>query len=439
MQQSALPKGFNLNLIHTWRLVNQPQDYTAQLKSRYGELVSMRYRDSALVVVLSPEGARQVFTGDPEGYDPFWKVGFTGVAGPGSLWVLGGNRHRQERQLLSPAFHSQNFRGYGDIVREVARKYTQDWQPGQTLRAIDTTLAISLDVIMRLVFGVQEERLLSEGRKVLTAVYANLHPMIVFFPWLQRNWFPLWVRYDRAKAAFTKWVNRCLGERRRSSVESNGVLERMLSARYDNGAPMSDEEIRDELITILLAGHETTATALAWALYDLGSNPAELEKLRTELAPFGSDPDPEAIQKLPFLNAVCKESMRLHTLLPEVARELVSPLNLLGYNILPGNYVLVSSMAIHHDADLYPEPDKFQPDRFITRSYTPFEFLPFGGGHRRCLGAHLSDYEMRITLAEIITHWEFEPAAVEREIRHDIAMGPKNGVLLRIKEPRIGN
>jgi cytochrome P450 len=199
---------------------------------------------------------------------------------------------------------------------------------------------------------------------------------------------------------------------------------------------MRDEDILHELITIVLAGSETTATALSWALYDLGSNPGKLGKLRDELDALGADPEPEILEKSPYLTACCNETLRLHTLLPEVARVLASPLEVSGYQLATGEWVGVSIMAIHHDPEIYPEPMRFIPERFIGLTYSPFEFLPFGGGHRRCLGSGLSDFEMRIALAEIVTHWEFEPAAVEHEIRHDIAMGPKNGVQLNIKSRR---
>ncbi len=241
-----------------------------------------------------------------------------------------------------------------------------------------------------------------------------------------------WLRYSRAKKDFSTWLYGNLAERRRKGDEHSDILGRMLTARYEDGSPMRDEDIRDELITVLLAGLETTATAIAWALYDLGGNPEALAILRAELDLLGLNPDPELVVKLPFLSAVCNETIRLHTLLPEVARLLVAPLEINGYILPPEAGVAVSIMAIHHDSGLFPDPDRYIPDRFINRTYSPYEFMPFGGGHRRCLGAGLADYEMRIMLAEIVSQWEFEPAAVEREIRHDIAMGPKNGVLVKI-------
>ncbi len=433
--QSSRPNGFSINPYQTWLLVNRPRSYTASLRERFGEVVALyNPAGEAFLIALTPEGARQVLSADPQGYDAFWKEGFTGVAGSGSIWVLGGDHHRRERQLLSPAFHAQSFRGYGDVIREVTHQQTEKWQPGQSLRALDTTLSISLNVIMRLVFGAEDEGFIEEGRRVLYALWHTMHPLFVFFPGLQRNWFPLWARYTRAKKDFSNWMDQYLAERRASGKNANDILGRMLAAHYEDGAPMRDEDIRDELITILLAGHETTATALAWALYDLGSNPVELEKLRAELDSLGSDP--ELITRASYLSAVCNETLRLHTLLPEVARTLVSPMELSGYTLQPGEWVGVSVMAIHHDPRLYPDPDRFIPERFVGHTFSPFEFLPFGGGHRRCLGSGLSDYEMRIALAEIVTRWEFEPSAIEREIRHDIAMGPKNGVRLRIKGRR---
>jgi len=433
----ARPKGFAINPYQTWLLVNRPQAYTANLRKRFGDVVALYGpKGDAFVIALKPESARQILSADPDGYDAFWKEGFTGVAGSGSIWVLGGNRHRRERQLLSPAFHAQTFRGYGEVIRKTTQQKTDIWKPGQTVRVLDTTLDISLEIIMRIVFGVEDAKFVEEGHNVLFALWHSMHPLFIFFPMLQRNWFPLWRRYAHAKRNFANWVNQYLAERHAQNKETNDVLGRMMAAHYEDGQVMRDEDILHELITIVLAGSETTATALSWALYDLGSNPDKLEKLREELDALGANPEPEILGTSPYLTACCNETLRLHTLLPEVARVLVSPLEVSGYKFSAGEWVGVSIMAIHHDPELYPEPMHFVPERFIGRTYSPFEFLPFGGGHRRCLGSGLSDFEMRIALAEIVTHWEFEPAAVEHEIRHDIAMGPKNGVQLHIKSRR---
>ena len=431
------PKGINRNPYQTWLLVNHPQAYTTDLRKRFGDIVALYgFQGDAFAIALTSEGARQILSADPAGYDAFWKEGFTGAAGKGSIWVLGGDEHRRERKLLSPSFHAQSFRGYGEVIRKITKQKTEKWQPGQILRALDTTLDISLDIIMRIVFGVEDPKFFEEARKVLNPLRHTLHPIFLFFPKMQRDWFPPWARYAQAKKDFSNWLNRHLIERRARSRNTNDILGSMLTTHYEDGTFIGDDDIRDELITILLAGHETTATALAWALYELGSNPDKMEKLRKQLDALGPDPEPELMGKVPYLTEVCNETLRLHTLLPEVARILVSPLEISGYTFQPGDSVGVSIMAIHHDPRIYPEPDQFIPERFIDRTYGPFEFLPFGGGHRRCLGSGLSDYEMRIALAEIITHWEFEPSKVEQEVRHDVAMGPKYGVQLKIKSRR---
>jgi cytochrome P450 len=380
-----------------------------------------------------------VLTADPGGFAAMWKEGFSGVAGRGSLWVLDGEAHRQERSLLTPSFHARLFRSFGNDIQEVTRHHSDAWRPGEEIRALETTLKISLDVIMRLVFGVKDGPTIVEGRQVVTDLWRKMHPITVFFPRLQAGWFPAWQRYQRARNNFTAFVMRRLAERRARDRHGEGddLLGRMLAARYEDGRPMGDEEIRDELITILLAGHETTATGLSWALYELGRHPDIMERLRHELTELGPDPEPSLIVKLPYLGAVCDETLRLHTLLPEIARVLAAPMELFGvaYDANGSREVGigVSVMAIHHDAEIYPQPDRFRPERFLERTYTPFEFLPFGGGHRRCLGAGLSDYEMRIALATIAMRWEVEPVGEEQEIRHDIAMGPKHGVRMRVE------
>jgi len=436
MSPMDLPQSIRFSPWQLWRYFREPMAMHNWLRERYGEIVSLHLEGQDYVAVLTAEGARQVFSADPAGYEAFWKTDIAGLSGPGSLWVLDGAKHRRERQLLSPAFHTRHFHAYGEIIRQLTRCHLDPWQPGQTVRAIDTTLAISRDVILHFLFGGQEDELMREGSVVLEALWRTVHPLIVFFPKLRRRWFPIWRRYARARAEMYAWLDRLLVARRARGGETDDVLGRLLAARGEDGNPMPDAAIRDELSTILLAGHETTATALAWALYELGRHPAAVQKLRAELESPGPVADPGSIVTLPYLSAVCNEAMRLHTLVPEVPRVVAAPLELFGHTLPVGSSVVVSAMSVHHDPELYPQPDQFIPERFLRRSYTPSEFLPFGGGHRRCLGAGISDYELRTALAEIITHWEFEAAAVEREIRHDIAMGPKYGVPLRIKARR---
>jgi cytochrome P450 len=436
MSPKALPETIHLNPLQQWRYFSEPQAMHTWLRERYGDITSLSFQGRSYVGCLTANAAREVFSADPDGYVAFWKDSFAGMNGDGSLWVLAGDKHRRERQLFAPAVHARFVRAHAETIREVTRHYLAQWQPGQIIRAIDTTLDISLDIILRLVFGVEDGELMDEGHQVLEGLTRSAHPLIVFFPWLQRPWFPLWWPYARARDRFTDWVNRLLVVRRARAEFGDDVLGRLLAARDEDGRPVTDEHIRNELISILTAGHQTTGVALAWALYELGRHPAVVEKLRAELESVGADADAGAQVVLPYLSAVCNETVRLHPILAECARVPTAPLEIMGYTIPAGQALVISIVCIHHDPALFPEPNEFIPERFIERAYSVYEFLPFGGGHRRCLGAGLAEYTMRIALAEMVLHWDFEAAAVDRDIRHDLAMGPKYGVPLRIKARR---
>jgi cytochrome P450 family 110 len=346
--------------------------------------------------------------------------------------VLIGERHRKERQLFAPAVHANHFRAYGATIRDIVRENLATWQPGQTIKALDTTLLIALDVIMRLVFGVKEAKFMDEGRHVFEMLRVTAHPLVVFFPALQKPWFPLWRRYLKAHAAVINWMDRFLAARRTRHTNDNDVLGVLMNARDEAGNPVSDEHIRNELNAILTAGHETTAVALGWALYELGRNPRILAKLRAELDARGPDFDPALALTLPYLDAVCKETVRLHPILSECARVPMQPMQILGRDIHLGEAMVISIVGIHHDPATYPEPDIFRPERFLEHNYDNFEFIPFGGGHRRCMGAGLAEYSMRIALAEIVTHWDFEPTETDRDVRLNVAMGPKKKIPMHV-------
>jgi cytochrome P450 len=215
---APLPKAKRASLRQQWLLVYRPRAQTDTLRARHGGLINYQTQAGKFVLVLTAEGARQVLSGDPAGYDAFWQESFTGIAGARSLWVLGGAAHRRERQLLAPPFHARSFRGYGATMQAITRAHLERWQPGQTLRGLDATLAISLDIILRLVFGVEDGALMDEGRRVLGVLWHTMHPLIVFFPWLQRSWVPLWRRHARAKADFAAWVEQHLARRRARSA-----------------------------------------------------------------------------------------------------------------------------------------------------------------------------------------------------------------------------
>jgi cytochrome P450 family 110 len=421
-----------LNLLQQLRYFSEPLSMSGWLREQYGDFVPLAFGGHEYIGIASAEVARQVFSADPNGYEVFWKESFTALMGEESVWVIIGEKHRKERLLFSPAVHANHFRGYGSVIRDIARQHFGNWRAGTTIRAIDTTLGIALDVIMRLVFGARGEQEMNEGRKALSASTGNIHPLIVFFPALQRPWFPLWRRYASARQAMYAWTDKLIAARRAAGRNVQDVLGVLMDARDEDGNPVDSDYIHTELNSILSAGHETTAVALGWALYELGQHPEILKKLRDELEAAGPDPDPGLLLTLPYLDAVCKEAIRLHPVLAECARVPMQPMEIAGHHIPAGRSLAISIVSIHHDPELYPEPGIYRPERFLERNYSVYEFLPFGGGHRRCMGAGLAEYTMRIALAEAVMRWDFETAKKDKDIRRNIAMGPKHGIQLRI-------
>ncbi len=207
------------------------------------------------------------------------------------------------------------------------------------------------------------------------------------------------------------------------------------TARYDDGTALTEEDLRAHLVTLLFAGHETTAISLAWAVHWLWRNPDLLDELRAEITDAGPDAPPEDIAKLPLLCAVCDETLRLHPIVTENLRLLRKPLKVGDYTVPEGIGVGVAIAIIHEDPDLYPEPQAFRPHRFLDRKFNAFEFLPFGGGHRRCIGASFAHYEMRLAIATLVTSGIdlelLEPD--EQPRRRSVTMGPARGVPVRVR------
>jgi cytochrome P450 len=220
--------------------------------------------------------------------------------------------------------------------------------------------------------------------------------------------------------------------RRRDAREGEDILGLILSARYDDGSAMTDEEVRDQLITLVVAGHETTGTSLAWSIDWLARLPEVRDRLAAEVDALGDSPSPEAMAAAPYLDAFCNEVLRVYPIVPDVSREVVQPFTLGPWTIPVGAAIAVGTALLHTDPKLYPDPHAFRPERWLDKKPSPFEYTPFGGGARRCLGAAFAIYEMKIALATIVRTLAFSPAheAPTRPARQNITIGPKDGVLV---------
>jgi cytochrome P450 len=297
-----------------------------------------------------------------------------------------------------------------------------------------TTQAISLEIIMRAVFGVEDMQRGAEiGDAILESISA-MTPTLIFFKFLRHSFGGIgpWARFMRASQRVDTLLLSEIAARRQKGESGDDILSLMMSARYEDGGSMSDTDLRDELLTLLFAGHETTAISLAWAFYWLARQPEDMERLLSEIDALGPDPEPDAIAALPFLDAVCHEALRMHPVVPDIMRKLRKPFDLLGYTIPAGTGLAASAMLLHRREDLYPEPHRFRPSRFLERKPAPHEFIPFGGGARRCLGAAFAMYEMKIVLATLLRSHRLRLAtdATVVAARRGFTFGPKGGIMM---------
>lgn len=415
--------------LQTYRLMNDPYRYYAAMRDAYGPEYLVPALNGLVLVVTTPEAVKEVFTAPPETYDPFGTEALGPVLGTFSVISATGEAHKKTRKLLMPPFHGARMRAYGEAMRSVARAELARVRPGEAFPAHDLTRRISLEVILRTVFGAEGE-MAQRARVQLEAVLNGFSPAYLFIRALQQRVFPTWRRFLDARAELAAYVSQGTAARRAEGANGREDILTMLAlAEHDDGSKLSDAEVTDHLLTLLVAGHETTAIAVAWALYWLARTPEALATLRAELD-AQRDADPEAMAKLPYLSAVCDESLRLNTIVPDPVRLLARPFTVRGHALEAKTGICLATNVIHQSPTLYPEPTRFRPERFLEKKPSPFEFFPFGGGHRRCIGAAFSDFEARITVAETIrafdvrlVHDDPEPA-----VRRNVTMGPARGV-----------
>ena len=315
--------------------------------------------------------------------------------GPNSVLTLDDAPHMRQRKLLLPPFHGERVQGYGELIVEMTRREMESWPVDQPFAMRPHTTRITLAVIMRAVFGVHDEDRLARFA-VLIEDFARRVGAITAFPFMRRNLGPLspWGRFVRSREALDEFIYEEIRQRRVEAGigERDDVLSLLLCARDENGEPMSDQELRDELVTVLGAGHETTATGLAWAVERLVRNPDVLAKLRASLAAGEEE----------YLNATVKETLRSRPIIVDVARKLTAAATIGGYELPAGTFVLPAIAALHYREDTFPAPREFRPERFLDAKVDNYAWIPFGGGVRRCIGAAFAEYEMRTILREFV-------------------------------------
>jgi cytochrome P450 family 135 len=407
-----------------------PWQFMDRCAARYGDTFTLRPAGEGPWVMMSdPDAVKEVFNGPPE----LLHAGegnriLLPVVGANSVLLLDDDAHREQRRLLMPPFRGNQLASYADTMTTVAKAEIARWPRGEVVRLHPRMQALTLEVILRAVFGLSEgtrrDRLRAELVRMLAA--ATSSPVQVSVLLAPR----------RVRTALTRRLLRGvdgllyaeIAERRRADDldERGDVLSMLLQARHEDGQPMSDVEIRDELITLLLAGHETTATALAWAVERLVRHPEAQARLTAEIRSGEHQ----------FRDAVVKETLRLRPVIAAVARRLAAPMEIGGVRLPAGVTVAPSIYLMHRRPDIYPNPTRFRPERFLEQRAGTYTWIPFGGGVRRCLGAAFAEYEMRVVLGALFDGCTVRPTNEQSEPgrRRGLTQAPGRGATVMLDD-----
>ena len=434
---AKLPPGPRFRVPTTYEIATRPVAHLLEWFEEYGDPMLLRALNGDVFTTADPELIKQIFANrDPDLFRPFAVEATEPIFGDRSVLAMFGDEHKRERKLLMPPFHGERMRAYGTVMTEAARQAFAAIGPGEEFLGLDVGTAISLEAIIRAVFGVTGDELLAQHRRAVAGTLDAVKPAFIFTKKLQVAPFGLgpWAAYEKISREFDDLLYAQIEAVRGQTEGREDILSLMLEARYEDGEAMTDKHIRDELRTLLFAGHETTALTLAWALFSIHHYDGVLERLREEVDGAGDDPDPEELARLPYLGAVVDETLRRFPIVEIVFRVLRKPWTFGGYDLPEGMSVAAAIPAVHLSPKIYPEPYEFRPERFLDGKPKPYEYLPFGGGNRRCIGAAFSLFESRVALATALREFEFELLDTEVPAieRRSVTLGPAGGVRLRM-------
>ena len=438
------PQGSSLLSLYKW--MTQPFEYLEECKRLYGDTFMFHLpRLPPLIVFSDPAVVKVVFADSGEAmHGGQFNRALSAFLGDKSVLMVDGKAHLRKRKLLLPPFHGERMLAYGQVMMDLADEVIDGFPIGEVFPIHKRMSGIALNVIIRNVFGFapgpKETRLRQELTRLLEIM--TWPPLLI--PFVRVDLGPLspWGRAVRLLRQCDESLYAELRDRRAPGGKRGAdILSLLIDARDEDGQAMSEAELRDELVTLLVAGHETTATALTWALRWVLATPAVEQRLRSELAGAGSgDLDPERIQALPYLDAVVRESLRLCPIIPLVGRVLKEDATLGGYPLKKGMGVVCSIYLAQRRPEVYTDPERFWPERFLDKKFTPAEFFPFGGGIRRCIGMAFALLEMKMVLARLLqrTRLQLSPRGSIRPVRRSITLMPSDGLLLRVldKKPR---
>jgi cytochrome P450 len=427
-----------LQTLGTW---TRPTAFLDRHRARYGKRYTVRLLGQPPFVTLSdPSEIKEVLMAAPEVLHPGEGARILEpLVGRSSVILLDEAPHLEQRKLMLPAFHGERMRGLEGLMRELTERELAQWPRGETIELHSRLQRLTLEIVLRAVFGLERGERLDELRELLTRTLEFTESPLSLLPpppaWLERlmkGRGPLG-RLQTLLEQADRLIFGLIDERREAGADAEGadVLSLLLAAEHEDGTPMGPAELRDELMTALVAGHETTASQLAWAFMHLSRAPAVCRRLTDEL---------DAGEDYAYLTATINEAMRRRPVLPNAEPRLVKrPVEIGGVSYPPGVVLIVSAHLVHHDPELYPDPYAFRPERFLEReggrAPETYTWLPFGGGRRRCLGASFALLEMKVVLRAVLGSCELEPVGPpEHARRRSITISPARGAQVVLRE-----
>ncbi len=420
---AKLPPGPRLpRTLQTIAWWNRTVPFLERCRERYGKRFTMRLLQTPPFVHHSePDHLREIFTSPPEVLHPGEGAKILEpVVGSNSVILLDERTHLSQRKLMLPAFHGERMQRLSGLMREVTERQVERWPHDEPIELHPRLQALTLEIILHAVFGLDAGERLEALRHRLTGILEFGARPASMLPMLQRG--RTWREFQRGRDEADAMIYEQIDERRKDGGEDrDDVLAMLLEARHEDGSPMSPVELRDELMTLLVAGHETTASELAWAFERLTRTPDVLARLTEEIDSDGDDA---------YVTATVQETLRRRPVLPNAAPRLVmEPVEVGGWRYEPGVCLIADSYLLHHDPDIYPDPYAFRPERFLDEQPGTYTWIPFGGGRRRCLGASFAMLEMKIVLRAVLAQNELVPAAPGNEgaRRRSITLSPRAG------------
>jgi cytochrome P450 len=442
---SPLPPGpWEPKVVQLAQWIGQPTRVIARCRARYGDVWTLRLPGVDPFVMFSdPDAIKEIFTGPTDKlFAGEVNVVLEPIVGFRSLLTLDGAKHMSQRRLLLPPFHGQRMRAYGEIMRDATLRSMESWPRGEAFRLHERTQAITLDVILRAVFGLAEGARMNALREAVTRLLdRSANPVLLIRP-LQVDLGPLSIggQLRRMLEAVDALLYAEIRERRAAKITGReDILSMLLEARHEDGSAMSEAELRDELMTLLVAGHETTATSLAWTFHRLTMSQGALERAVAEVdGAFGEGGtiDPDGVRELVWIDAVIKETLRLNPVIPLVGRRLQAPMRIGGWDLPAGVIAAPAIYGTHRNPKLWPDPERFDPTRFLDTKPSPYAFFPFGGGVRRCIGMAFAMYEMQVVIATVLSrlHVRAAPGYEARLVRRAITFTPSEGMPIIVED-----